>query len=342
MRPIGALVFSLVLLGLNAFFVAVEFSLLASRRARLNQLVEAGRKSAVRASKSLGELTVMLAGAQLGITLCSFGLGALAEPALAHGLGAVLHRPIHLPEQFAEGIGFIIGLGIVVFVHMVIGEMAPKSWAITHPEQSAMALITPFRAFTTIVRPALIALNAIANGVLRLVGIRPKDEVSMALSSAELNVLLQRSQEHGVLDTSTHALLVRSLNLSESVAADVFSPRDAITTIAAAAGAHAIEERARTTGMSRILVVEGDVDHVVGQLLVRDVLMVDDDDRARITARDLARPVLRYGQHTPIEEILRAARSRHHQLVVVTDEQGRTAGVLTIQDILDELLSASP
>ena len=342
MAAVPALIISLVLLVLNAFFVAVEFALLASRRARLNQLVEEGRKSAVRASKSLGELTVMLAGAQLGITLCSFGLGALAEPAIANGLGAVLHRPVHLPEGIAHGVAFVIALAIVVLIHMIIGEMAPKSWAITHPEKSAMALITPFRAFTGIVRPLLVALNSVANGVIRLFGITPKGEVSMALSSAEMSVLLQRSQEHGVLDTSTHALLTRSLNLSQSIASDVLTPRDAVTTVAVDADADTIEECARATGLSRILVTDGDIDHVVGQLLVRDILILDDAERGRVTARDLARPVTRYRSDIRIESILLAARSQHHQLVVITDDSGRTAGVLTIQDIVDQLLAATP
>jgi CBS domain containing-hemolysin-like protein len=337
---VPALIISSVLLLLNAFFVAVEFALLASRRARLNQLVQEGHRSAMRASKSLGELTVMLAGAQLGITVCSFGLGALAEPAIANGLASLLHRPVHLPEGLAHGIAFVIALTIVVFVHMVVGEMAPKSWAITHPEKSAMALITPFRAFTTVVRPMLIVLNSIANGIIRLFGITPKGEVSMALSSAEFSVLLQRSQEHGVLDTSTHALLTRSLNLSDSIAKDALTPRAAITTVAADADADAIEECARQSGMSRILVTDGDLDHIVGQILVRDILVVDDDQRTQLTARQLARPVTRYPEHKRIEDILIAARSQRHQLVVITDETGRTTGLLTIQDIVDQLLSA--
>lgn len=341
MSAIPALVISLVLLALNAFFVAVEFSLLASRRARLNQLVSEGRKSAMRASKSLGELTIMLAGAQLGITLCSFGLGALAEPAIADGLASVLHRPIHIPEGLSHGIAFVIALIIVVFIHMVVGEMAPKSWAITHPEKSAMALITPFRAFTSVVRPLLIVLNAVANGLIRLFGIEPKGEVSMALSSAELSVLLQRSQEHGVLDTSTHALLTRSLNLSDSVAADACTPRESITTVAVDADASAMEYCARSTGLSRILVTDGDLDHVVGQLLVRDILVLDDEDRGRITAGQVMRPVTRFTGDTRVEDILIAARSQHHQLVLVTDQAGRTVGVLTIQDVVDQLLAAS-
>lgn len=338
MSALPALALSVALLLLNGFFVAVEFALLASRRARLNQLVADGRTSAARASKSLGELTVMLAGAQLGVTLCSFGLGALAEPAIADGLASELHGAARIPEGIAHGIAFVIALTIVVFIHMVVGEMAPKSWAITHPEKSAMALITPFRAFTTVVRPLLIFLNAIANGVLRMFGVRPKGEISMALSSAELSVLLQRSQEHGVLDTSTHALLTRSLELSSAVAGDILTPRAEVSTVQADADATAIEQSARRTGRSRILVTDGDLDHIVGQILVRDLLLLDDDERAVVTARDIARPIALCRVDTRIEEVLIEARLHHHQLVVVLDSSNRTAGVLSIQDVVNQLV----
>ena len=266
MGRIPALGVSIVLLALNGFFVAVEFSLLASRRARLNQMVRDGNRRAERASRSLRELTVMLAGAQLGITVCSFGLGALAEPAIADGLAEILHRPLHIPQGIAHGIAFLIALAIVVFVHMVVGEMAPKSWAITHPERSALILITPFRAFTATVKPLLVALNAIANAVIRLFGIEPKGEVSMALSSAELDVLLQRSREQGTLDMTTHALLTRSLNLSTNLARDALTPRSAIASVDESDDADTIETLARTSGRSRILVTTGDLDHINGMI----------------------------------------------------------------------------
>ncbi|MEO7397319.1 MAG: hemolysin family protein [Ilumatobacteraceae bacterium] len=338
MGRLSALGVSIVLLALNGFFVAVEFALLASRRARLNQMVSDGNRQAERASRSLGELTVMLAGAQLGITVCSFGLGALAEPAIADGLAEVLHRPVHVPEGLSHVIAFIIALMIVVFVHMVVGEMAPKSWAITHPERSALILITPFRAFTFVVHPLLVALNAIANGFLRLFGIQPKGEVSMALSSAELDVLLQRSREHGTLDLSTHALLTRSLSLSASLARHTLTPRSKIAFVADTADASMIEECARTSGRSRILVTHGDLDHILGMILVRDLLALTDEQRSVARAKDLVRPVARHREDEPIDEILLATRAGHRQLVVIVDASDRTAGILTVQDILDHLL----
>ena len=338
MEPLPALGVALVLLILNGFFVAVEFALLASRRARLDRLVEQGDARARRASRSLGELTVMLAGAQLGITICSFGIGALAEPALAGGVARVLHRPIHVPENVAHVIAFAIALGIVVFVHMVVGEMAPKSWAITHPERSALILITPFRAFTFVFRPLLVGLNSIANGIIRLFGIRPKGEVSMALSSAELNVLLQRSRDHGTLDMSTHALLTRSLHLAETIAQDAFTPRSQVVFVDAADGVDVLEARARTTRRSRLLVVDGDLDNIVGVLLVRDLLQLTDAERISTTARHLARSVAGHRHDEQLEDILLDMRATRQQLVVVVDDLGHTMGVLSLQDILDRLM----
>jgi CBS domain containing-hemolysin-like protein len=335
---VPALLISFVLLLLNGFFVASEFALLASRRGRLNQLVEAGSKRAAKASRSLGELTVMLAGAQLGITLCSFGLGALAEPAIADGLAAALHERIQVPTGAAHAAAFIVALTIVVFLHMVVGEMAPKSWAIAHPEKSAMMLITPFRAFTRAVRPMLIGLNGFANAIIRVFGIAPKSEVSMALSGLELSVLLQRSKEHGSLDMSTHALLTRSLSLSQTTAKDAATPRDRIVAVDVAADEQAVENCARSTGHSRILVTEGDIDHVVGMILVRDLLTLADERRSQVTARDLARPVLFYPDGMPIHKIVSRAEVGNHQLVVLIDEQRRTTGVLTMHNMVDHLL----
>lgn len=338
MARLPALGISIVLLILNGFFVAVEFALLASRRARLNHLVSQGNKRAERASRSLGELTVMLAGAQLGITVCSFGIGALAEPAIADGIAEILHSPVHIPSGISHGIGFVIALLVVVFVHMVVGEMAPKSWAITHPERSALVLITPFRAFTALVRPLLLALNAFANALIRVVGISPKGEVSMALSSAELNVLLQRSREQGALDLSTHALLTRSLSLSRRVASDAFTPRESIAAVDVTADADTIEHCARASHRSRLLVIEGDLDQVIGMILVRDLFHLDDTQRAAVTARQLVRPIATHRTDEHLEDILLSTRAQHHQLVVVVDDLGRTAGVLTVQDIVDQLL----
>ena len=167
-----ALFASILLLAGNAFFVAAEFALTASRAHRLTQQADQGSRPARAALAGTRQLSLMLAGAQLGITLCSLGLGALAEPLIAHALEPVLHT-LGLPAAVAWVVAFLLALAVVTVVHIVVGEMAPKSWAISRPETAARALALPFLAFVRVLRPALAVLNAAANGALRLVGVTP-------------------------------------------------------------------------------------------------------------------------------------------------------------------------
>lgn len=334
----SALLVGAALLVANGFFVAAEFALLAARRSRLEQLSEDGDRRAVQAVRSLRELTVMLAGAQLGITMASLGLGAVAEPAVAHVLEDAVELVIELPDGLLHTISFVVALSIVVFLHMVLGEMAPKSWAITHPESSALRLIGPFRLFTTVFRPVLVALNGAANLLVRVVGVPPRDEVSMALSSAELQVLLQRSVAEGAIDVDTHELLTRSLELSGLQARHAMTPRDEIVALPLDASLAEVEEAALTSARSRLVVHAGDLDHVAGMVLARDVLLVDDADRPATTARSLLRDVVRTAQDRPLEDLLLEMRATRRHLATVTDDRGLVIGLVTVQDVLDELV----
>jgi len=333
-----AVALGILLLLLNGFFVAAEFALLAARRARLEQLAAEGDTRAIRAVRSLHELTTMLAGAQLGITICSLGLGAVAEPAVAHLLESAIGLVVDLPSGLLHALSFTFALSIVVFLHMVVGEMAPKSWAITHPEASALRLITPFRLFTTLLRPVLVGLNEAANLMVRMVGVSPREEVSLALSSAELRVLLQRSAAEGSIDVDTQELLTRSLQLSGLHAHDAMTPRREIVAVPAEASLDEVEDVARTSGRSRLVVHDRDLDHVVGVVLVRDVLVVEDVERARLKVRALVRDVVVAHEHQALEDLLVEMRTRRRQLAVVVDEYGLVTGLVTVQDVLDELV----
>src|SRR5215207_7288950 len=183
-----SLLLSLVLLFLNGFFVAAEFALVASKRHRLEQAAAEGSRAARAALAGVRELPLMLAGAQLGITLCTLGLGALAEPAVAHLLDPAFEA-IGLPASIAQLIAFLIAVAGIGLLHVIVGEMAPKSWAISHPEVSALRLALPFRVFTRLFRPVLLALNGMANACLRLVKVTPQDELAQAHGPDELRIL---------------------------------------------------------------------------------------------------------------------------------------------------------
>ena len=197
MSSVSGIIWAVVLLLLNGFFVAAEFALLASRQSRLEAMAADGSKRAQVALDGKREISLMLAGAQLGITICSLLLGAVAEPGIAHLIETGIERFVHIPEAALTSIGFAIALSIVVLLHMVVGEMAPKSWAISEPERSAMLLAIPFRGFALVFRPIIVLLNMMANGVVRLFGIQPQDNLAMAHSPSDLLLLLNESADQG-------------------------------------------------------------------------------------------------------------------------------------------------
>ncbi|CAN5137517.1 CNNM domain-containing protein [soil metagenome] len=331
-----ALLVAVVLLALNGFFVAAEFALLASRRSRIEQLAAEGSRSARSALAGIRELSLMLAGAQLGITMCSLGLGIVAEPALAGlieaGLGGV-----EIPEGARHAIAFTIALSVVVFLHMVVGEMAPKSWAIAHPEQSALALALPFRAFARIFRPVIVMLNAVANALVRAVGVDPQDELAMVHSPADLALLLKESADHGMLDSEDQQLLARTLGLRSIDAQQAMTPRRDIISIEADADCDAIEDTARTTGRSRLLVTDGEEDFI-GAVHVKDALVLPDAERARTTAAALYRPVLEVVPGRDVKSVMDDLRTSGSHVALVIDEYGSCIGMLTLEDILEELI----
>ena len=333
----AALVVGLALLAANGFFVAAEFALLAARRSRIEQLAAAGQRRAQSALAGLRELSLMLAGAQLGITAASLGLGAVAEPAVAHLLEEVL-EPLGIPDALLHPIAFAVALSLVVFLHMVVGEMAPKSWAISHPERSALGVAPFFRAYVRLFRPFIRFLNTTANAVVRLCGVTPQDERAMTHSPADLVLLLEESSSQGTL-ADTHAqLLSRTLQLSGRDALAAMTPRRDIVSVPAHASVDEIERVAAAGGLSRLLVCDGDLDHPVGVVHVRDALVVDDTHRARLRARDLAGPVLATPESHALDDLLTDMRRDHRHFAVVIDELGVVAGIVTLEDVIEQII----
>jgi len=336
MNPLAAGAVAVVLLFLNGFFVAGEFALLAARRSKLEAARAAGDKRARHAIASIRRLSLMLAGAQLGITMASLGLGAVAEPALAHLLERLFG--LVLPERLTHLLGFATALSIVVFLHMVVGEMAPKSWAIAHPERSALLLARPFRAFVWLFKPFLWVLNAVANVFVRLCGVTPQDERAQAHSPAELALLLRESAEEGTIEHAQVALFERALHLSGLTADDAMTPREHLAAVGAGASVEEIEAVVRSTQRNRLVVYGDGLDDVRGVVHARDVLGLDDAARRSATAGSLARSVLVTVDSRPLEDVLLDMRSQHNRFAVVVDELGSVAGVVTMQRVLEALI----
>jgi CBS domain containing-hemolysin-like protein len=328
--PLVVVLSTVALIALSAFFVAVEFASLAARRHRLEDAAPASR-SARAALRNSAELTVLLAGSQLGITACTLALGAVTKPAVHHWLTPLL-EDVGAPELAADIAGFVLALIVVTFLHLVVGEMAPKSWAIAHPESSATLLAVPMRGFMWLTRPVLRVLNEAANWCLRRVGVEPADAIATGQSPDDLRHLVEHSANVGALDAGFSTHLGRALDLQTLTLSDLVR-RGPTTVVPAGATVADVRDAARTSGHLRILIGSGSV--MTGVVHVRDTL-TEPDDRPAV---DLMRPVFTLGADTPVYTALTTMRETRNHLTVVT-QGGAFAGVVTLTDVLERLIPA--
>jgi CBS domain containing-hemolysin-like protein len=307
---------------------------MAAKRHRLEDAAATSR-SARAALRSSSELTVLLAGSQLGITISVLALGALTKPAVHHWLtpafeawGAAL--------WLADVAGFVLALVVVTFLHLVVGEMAPKSWAIAHPERSATVLAIPMRGFMWLTRPLLHGLNNAANWCLRRVGVDPVGEMAAGQDTAGLRQLVEHSANVGALHASYSAQLSGALELETSTLADLLVSTPP-TMVPVGARVADVQDATRHSGHLRILVGTGD--HAVGMVHVRDTL---EHDVAEPVER-FVRPVLHLASDTTVHAALARMRESSNQLAVVTDPQDHTTmqGLVTIADLLKRLFPPS-
>ncbi|WP_432524203.1 hemolysin family protein [Kineococcus sp. SYSU DK006] len=318
---------TVLIVGLSAFFVAVEFALLAAKRHRLEDA--AGTASGRAALRSSHELTVLLAGSQLGITACVLLLGAISKPAVHHWLTPAF-QAVGVPAAAADVAGFVLALFVVTFVHLVVGEMAPKSWAIAHPERSALLLALPMRAFMWVFRPVLKALNAAANALVRRVGAEPADEIAAGHSPDALRHLLEHSANVGALDARFSAQLSGALELERMTVRELLRPGATLASVPAGATVGDVREVTRRTGHLRVLV--GEAQRITGVVHVRDTLI----EPAEAPAAPHVREVFTLEAGTTVHAALTAMRETRNHLALVTDG-GAVAGVITLADVLRRL-----
>ncbi|MGC9378328.1 hemolysin family protein [Streptomyces sp. MH13] len=335
--PMALFATVLLLIG-SGFFVAAEFALVAAKRHRMEQAVAEGRRGAKAALAGMRELSLMLAGAQLGITVCTLGLGSVSKPAISHELDPLLHE-LGLPSALSYGIAFAVAMIVVVFLHMVLGEMAPKSWAIAHPERSAMLLAPAFRGVATAVRPLIRVLNRVSNALVRLCRVTPRDELASVHNREQLTHLVEESERLGLINETDSALLTRSLTEPETPVRELQIPAAAITAVDADADAERILALATATDRTRLLVREGNV--VLGSVHARDVLVARSQGRPT-TARALARPVPELREETTVAEAIELLRRRRATLAVVRDGSGGLVGMVSLDDLLARYLQPRP
>ena len=326
------------LLVANGFFVAVEFALIASRRGALEARAEEGDRRAKRALGFASNLNLQLAGSQLGITMASLGLGAVAEPAIAGLLESGLEQLGELPEGLVNGIAFAVALTIVVFAHMVIGEMVPKNIAIAAPERTLLALSGLNRAYVGVFGPVIRVLNALANGVTRLLGVEPRDERAISHTADELARLLAESREEGILDDTAHDLMAGVLDLGGREVGEIMVPPDRVVSIRQSATVAQAEAAIVESGVTRLLVGDLARDGAIGFVHAKDLLTVPATARDRPIPLSRIRRVLECDPSWPLDTLLvRMRRARVHVAAVV-DSRRRFLGLVTLEDVLESVV----
>jgi len=316
------------LLVLNAIFVAAEFSLLALDRARVE--VQANQGSRVHRSllRALQRLTLTMSGCQLGITLSALMLGFVAEPTMARLLTG---------DDHPTGLSVLLAIFVATVLHLIIGEQVPKYIALAAPESTSRKLVPLLSGYSVLVRPLVRLLNGMANSVVRRFGVEPRDEIDTSRTSEELETLITE-RAAGVLHPEEVSLLTRSLRFSDKTAVDVLIPRVDISALQRATQVSDLITQALDTGRSRFPVFDKDLDDIIGVVHVKSVYRLSPEERRTTHVSEIMRDVLAVPETRKLEEILSDMRRRRTQMAVVIDEHGATSGIITFEDLLEEIL----
>jgi CBS domain containing-hemolysin-like protein len=332
-----ALTLSLFLLVLNAFFVGAEFALISARRTAIEPRAQAGGRAAGITLAAMERVSLMMACAQLGITVCSLGLGYLGEPAIAHLLEGPF-EDVGLPESLVHPVAFTLALGLIGYLHVVLGEMVPKNIALAGPDRAALLLAPPLVLIARALGPVIRLLNWLANRVLLAAGVTPKDEVTSAFTRDEVAGLVEESHREGLLDESEEQLVAGALNFEEQDARTVLLPLYDLETVSSAVTPQELEQLAARTGFSRFP-VRGQDDGLSGYLHLKDALEFEDVHRTRPIAPSWIRPLPTVGSHDRLRSVLaKMQRSGAHLALVRCQDTDEPLGVVALEDVVEELV----
>ena len=332
------LLVALLLLLINGFFVGAEVALTAaaaSHRSILERQAATGRRAARLAVASARDLSFMLTGAQLGITMASLGLGFVAEPAIADVLEAALADRVGLTGAPLHAVAGVIALTIVVVLHMVVGEMAPKNIAITAPVGTLLWTAVPFRLYAIAIRPPLWALNGLANLLVRALGVTPRDELTAAYTPAQIGAMLGDLLRLGVITTDQQQLADRTLRFATRPVRAVMTPRSAMHSLSASLSVREIERESVVTGYSRFPLHGDNPDQILGFVHIKDLLAVDPADAERPLPATAIRPIPTATATAMVDELLLTLRRARAQIALVVDEYGSPAGLVTLEDLVE-------
>lgn len=332
----AALWLSLFLLLGNAFFVGAEFAVMTARRSRLEPLAEAGSKRAKVCLEALDQVASLLATAQLGITLCSVGLGAVAEQALHEMISPVL-LGLGLSESLSAPLALTGALLIVAYLHVVVGEMVPKNLAIAGPQQAALLLAPALLFVSRTLRPVVRLMEGLAKAMVRALGIEPKDELNSAFSADEVHLIVAESHREGLIESGRHGLARRALEFSDRVAGDVAVPLSELVTLSFGATPNDVERLVAKCGFSRFVITDA-ADEVAGYLHLKDVLYAEEAQRGAPVPLKRVRSLATVRSVDEVEDVLATMQRTGAHLARVVDPGGTMGGVVFLEDVLEELV----
>lgn len=318
----------------NGFFVASEFALVAIRRSRVEEMVARGVMGAKAVQRATQNLDHFIAATQLGITLASLALGWLGEPTIGHLLEESLgHRP------GGRTLSVIIAFTIITALHIVIGELAPKSIALQYPERTSLLIAQPLGIFDFIFRPFIVALNGIGRFTVRMLGLRAPAGHELVHSADELRMLVEASGRAGVLEDSEREIINRAFDFADFTARELMMPRTEVVALPAAMPGRELLHTVVEQGFSRYPVYDGSLDDVLGIIHVKDLMAaMDRDGLDAIAARDLTRPAMVVPDTLPVDDLLDRLRSTNTRMAIVVDEFGGVAGIVTMENVLERLV----
>lgn len=325
---------ALFLVLLNGVFVAAEFAFVKVRPTRITQLVAEGNRRAKIAQQCIHNIDAYLSVCQLGITISSLGLGWLGEPVVAKLLEPLMHSFGVSSPAAVHSISFIIAFSLVTFLHVVFGELVPKSLAIQRAEHVTLWLAAPMRMFYYLFYPGIIVFNGTANNILRILGVRPASEHEESHSEEELQMLVSASYKCGHLDSSEWNLLQNVFQFEKKVAREIMVPRPEVVFLDKKSSLEENMEIARRSGHTRFPLCESDHDHVVGLVHIKDVFRLDTGTKID----DIKRNIMLVPEGMSLDRLLREFQKNHQHMALVVDEYGGTAGIVTMENVLEELV----
>jgi CBS domain containing-hemolysin-like protein len=334
--PVGLLLTALLLAG-NAFFVATEFALISARRSQIEPLAQQGSRLARLTLRAMEHVGSMVAGIQLGVTLCSVILGAVAEPSIAHIVQPVLHA-LHAPHELLHPISFVVALTVVAFLHVVLGEMVPKNITLAGPERAVLVLGPAMYAVVSVLRPVIAVLDAMARGTLRLLRVEPKAEVESTYTLEQVAVLVEESHGEGLLEAGEYDRLSGALGFTEKTVDAVVLPVAGLTTVSRGASGADVEALCAATGFSRFPVTDGEGGGLIGYLHIKDVLEPDAERRQRPIEDKWIRPFAAVHPDDALHDALETLQRKGAHMARVVDAGGTTIGVATLEDVIEELV----